>query len=140
MYWQCRRQGLATSNSPGKPSNATITQDQSADVATHSTDAEVLALLDACSPVRVIRNTLAETGADRQPPTEVFTDSSGAVKYMARDPTPNLRQWNIRCHAARQLFRHGIITYCHEHGHANRADALTKRLPISTFLHATRWR
>ena len=75
VQWHCKRQGLAT----GSTTNATIAQDNTADVAVHSTDAEVLALLDACSPVRVIRNLLAEAGAAGQPPTEVFTDSLSLI-------------------------------------------------------------
>ena len=134
VQWHCKRQGLAT----GSTTNATIAQDNTADVAVHSTGAEVLALLDACSPVRVIRNLLAEAGAAGQPPTEVFTDSTGAIKYMDRDSTPNLRQWNIRCHSARQLVRNDVTTYKHVPGHSNRADALTKRLPISAFTRHAR--
>ena len=55
-------------------------------------------------------------------------DLVGAQKYFERDTTPRLRQWNILCHATRQLIRHNVIQFCHTPGKNNRADALTLSL------------
>ena len=107
--------------------------DQAADIARHSTDAEVLAASDTATPIYTVRMLMAELGATQHAPTQVFSDSKPAVNYLYKDTTPRLRHWNILLRATRQLIRKSVLEFSNVPGADNRADALTKRLGLSPF-------
>ena len=119
---------------PGKNTAAALNgTDQAADIARHSTDAEVLAASDAATPIYTVRMLMAELGATQHAPTQVFSDSKPAVNYLYKDTTPRLRHWNILLRATRQLIRKSVLEYSNVPGADNRADAFTKRLGLRPF-------
>ena len=129
--WMSKRQGcMAEYPEPPTPVYA---EDDDISVAGHSSDAELIAISDTVPRARHARLLVREMGASQPAPTNVFSDSLPAVKFVHTDTSPSLKHMNARVRQVREMLRLGVMAYLHLPGNQNNADALTKRLTSAIF-------
>nr|GEV17864.1 retrovirus-related Pol polyprotein from transposon TNT 1-94 [Tanacetum cinerariifolium] len=116
-----------------------IKQDRSArqkTVSRSSTEAEYKALANAAAEVLWVQNILRELGVSISQPPTLFCDNTGAT-YLCANPVYHSRMKHLALdyHFVREKVSDGSIRVLHISSKDQQADALTKPLSRSLFLH-----
>jgi len=113
IYWKSRKQSSITKS---------------------STAAEYVALSEAVSDVKVVKNLLKDFGLDIKEPIKIFEDNSGAIaisKYG--NMTKNSKHIEVHHHFVNECYEKKIINVIKIDSEHNVADILTKTLGSNKF-------
>ncbi|KAG8472511.1 hypothetical protein CXB51_035267 [Gossypium anomalum] len=104
-------------------------------VALSTTEAEYMAITEACKEAIWLKGLFSELNEDLQI-NIVFCDSQSAI-FLTKDPMFHERTNNIddRYHFVRDIIARGDIVVSKISTHENPADMMTKSLPITKFEH-----
>ena len=102
-------------------------------VACSTTDAEYMAISEACKEAIWLRGLYTELCGDSSCPT-VFSDSQGDI-YLTKNPMYHERTKHIdvRFHYIRDVVAEGDLKVCKISTHDNPADMMTKPVPTNKF-------
>ena len=102
-------------------------------VACSTTDAEYMAISEACKEAIWLRGLYTELCGDSSCPT-VFSDSQSAI-YLTKNPMYHERTKHIdvRYHYIRDVVAEGDLKVCKISTHDNPADMMTKPVPTNKF-------
>lgn len=103
-------------------------------IAQSSTEAEIVALSEACKETVYLRAFLAELGFPQKSPTPVYVDNTSAIK-IAHNSTLHgqAKHIAVRFLFARELIQNKTITVNYIPSASQRADIFTKPLRCGTF-------
>jgi len=100
-----------------------------ATVSTSSTEAELIAAVDAAKMVKYLRSILIELGFPPAGPTTLFEDNQAAIEMINHNkPTARSRHVDIQHFAIQEWQHRGIITMRYLSTTLNLSDAQTKAL------------
>ena len=102
-------------------------------MACSTTDAEYMAISEACKEAIWLRGLYTELCGDSSCPT-VFSDSQSAI-YLTKNPMYHERTKHIdvRFHYIRDVVAEGDLKVCNISTHDNPADMMTKPVPTNKF-------
>ncbi|KAG8501645.1 hypothetical protein CXB51_004727 [Gossypium anomalum] len=104
-------------------------------VALSTTEAEYMAITEACKEVIWLKGLFSELNEDLQIST-VFCDSQSAI-FLTKDQMfhERTKHIDVRYHFVRDIIARGDIVVSKISTHENPADMMTKSLPITKFEH-----
>ncbi|KAG8489513.1 hypothetical protein CXB51_017534 [Gossypium anomalum] len=104
-------------------------------VALSTTEAEYMAITEACKEAIWLKGLFSELNEDLQIST-VFCDSQSAI-FLTKDQMfhERTKHIDVRYHFVRDIIAHGDIVVSKISTHENPADMMTKSLPITKFEH-----
>jgi len=103
-------------------------------IALSSTEAELIAAVEAAKVARFLRSMLKELGFHQKKPTVIYEDNQSTIHVVnSRAPTARTRHIDIRYFAIQDWKEQGDIVLKHIPGKINPADDFTK--PLGRLLH-----
>jgi hypothetical protein len=104
-------------------------------VALSTTEAEYMAITEACKEAIWLKGLFGELSEDLQI-TTVFSDSQSAI-FLTKDQMfhERTKHIDVRYHFVREIIARGDIVVSKISTHDNPADMMTKSLPITKFEH-----
>ena len=102
-------------------------------IALSSTEAEIIAASSAASEICYLRTLLIEMGLEQEEPTVLYVDNQGAVELARDRKSCHHQHVDRRFFKVRELEAMGVVRVKHIPTADNRADLLTKALPIESF-------
>ena len=106
-----------------------------ATVALSTTEAEYMAITEACKEAIWLKGLLSELSEDLQI-TTVFCDTQSAI-FLTKDQMfhERTKHIDVRYHFVREIIARGDIVVSKVSTHHNPADMMTKSLPVAKFEH-----